>query len=103
MPVSTEGEEPLYAVRIPADLSRPDRVLGPLTARQSSILAVAGVVLWLGYQAACPFMAPLAYLAMVAPISYDGAKWPHPDGLNWPHQGGLRCLGDGLKWPHMLV
>ncbi|SEB46645.1 PrgI family protein [Amycolatopsis tolypomycina] len=32
-------------VRVPADVNRPDRVLGPLTARQLGILGVAGLLL----------------------------------------------------------
>jgi len=33
-------------VRIPADVDLPDRVIGPLTARQVAILAVSGLVLY---------------------------------------------------------
>ncbi len=32
-------------IRVPADVDRPDRVLGPLTARQLAILGVAGLLL----------------------------------------------------------
>jgi hypothetical protein len=32
-------------IRVPADVNRPDRVLGPLTARQLAILGVAGLLL----------------------------------------------------------
>ncbi|MGP3949644.1 PrgI family protein [Streptomyces sp. 7N604] len=58
-----------YATRIPADISRPDRLLGPFTARQSAIFAVAALVLYGGYWATRPFMAPLAYAALVIPIA----------------------------------
>ncbi|WP_116051494.1 PrgI family protein [Amycolatopsis palatopharyngis] len=33
-------------VRVPADVDRPDRVLGPLTARQLAILGIAGLLLY---------------------------------------------------------
>ncbi|MER6091322.1 PrgI family protein [Streptomyces bluensis] len=58
-----------YATRIPADISRPDRLLGPFTARQTAILAIAGLVLYGGWWATRPFMAPLAYVFLVIPIA----------------------------------
>ncbi|MEV0961239.1 PrgI family protein [Streptomyces sp. NPDC049910] len=58
-----------YATRIPADISRPDRLLGPFTARQTAILAVCALVLYGGYWATRPFMAPLAYAALVVPVA----------------------------------
>ncbi|MZG20184.1 PrgI family protein [Streptomyces sp. SID5914] len=57
------------ATRIPADISRPDRLLGPFTARQTAILAAAALVLYGGWWATRSFMAPLAYLALVTPIA----------------------------------
>ena len=39
-------------VRIPADVNRPDRVLGPLTARQVVLLAVPASVLYVAWTAA---------------------------------------------------
>jgi hypothetical protein len=53
-------------VRIPADIDREDQVLGPLTARQTAVLAAAALALWLGYLAT---RALLAYLALVAPVA----------------------------------
>src|SRR6266545_3656699 len=35
-----------YAVTIPADIDRPDRILAGLTARQLAILAASGAVAW---------------------------------------------------------
>ncbi|MYT32675.1 MULTISPECIES: PrgI family protein [unclassified Streptomyces] len=64
-----ESTDAPYATRIPADISRPDRILGPFTARQSAILAAAAVVLYGGWWATRPFMAPLAYAALVIPIA----------------------------------
>jgi hypothetical protein len=56
-------------VRIPADIDRDDQILGPLTARQTAILAAAALALWLGYLATRTLLAPLAYLALVAPVA----------------------------------
>ncbi|MFG2744085.1 PrgI family protein [Streptomyces chartreusis] len=64
-----ETAENSYATRIPADISRPDRLLGPFTARQTAILTVAGLVLYGGWWATRSFMTPLAYTAMVIPIA----------------------------------
>ncbi|MFE9559322.1 PrgI family protein [Streptomyces sp. NPDC006703] len=61
------GGEHVVSARIPADVSQPDKILGPLTARQTAILAVGALVLYGGYWAARPFMAPLAYAALTAP------------------------------------
>ena len=72
------GREPLvselhddipYTARIPADVGYEDRILGPLTARQTAILAGAAGVLLLGLYASRPVMPPLAYLALVAPVA----------------------------------
>ncbi|MEU6142393.1 PrgI family protein [Streptomyces sp. NPDC047081] len=64
-----ETSDGSYATRIPADISRPDRLLGPFTARQTAILAVAALVLYGGWWASRAFMAPLAYAALVIPIA----------------------------------
>ncbi|WHX17713.1 PrgI family protein [Streptomyces malaysiensis subsp. malaysiensis] len=66
----TDGyDDGLATTRIPADIARPDRVLGPLTARQTAILAGCVLVLYGGYWLARPFMPPLAYLVMVVPVA----------------------------------
>ncbi|MFD8724763.1 PrgI family protein [Streptomyces sp. NPDC059629] len=64
-----ETAEAPYATRIPADISRPDRLLGPFTARQTAVLTVAGLVLYGGWWASRSFMTPLAYAVMVIPIA----------------------------------
>ncbi|MEV8023041.1 PrgI family protein [Streptomyces sp. NPDC086554] len=58
-----------YAVRIPADVARPDQVLGPFTARQTALLAGTALLLYGGYWLARPFMDPLAYLVLVVPVA----------------------------------
>ncbi|MBL1098925.1 PrgI family protein [Streptomyces coffeae] len=62
-------DEAAAATRIPADIARPDRVLGPLTARQAAILAACALVLYGGYWILRPVMAPLAYLVMTVPVA----------------------------------
>ncbi|MEV6905263.1 PrgI family protein [Amycolatopsis sp. NPDC051372] len=52
-------------VRIPSDVDREDRVIGPLTARQLLILAGTGIVLYGGYEVTRAFV-PLAVFAIVA-------------------------------------
>lgn len=59
----------VQATRVPADISRPDRILGPFTAQQTAVIAAAAVVLYAGYWAARPFMAPVAYVALVVPVA----------------------------------
>lgn len=66
---SHDPEQAAHTIRIPADVSRPDRLLGPFTARQSAILAVAALVLYGGYWATRRFMAPLAYAALAVPVA----------------------------------
>ncbi|MEE4586392.1 MULTISPECIES: PrgI family protein [Streptomyces] len=66
----TDGyDDGVATTRIPADIARPDRVLGPLTARQTAILAGCVLVLYGGYWLARPFMPLLAYLVMVVPVA----------------------------------
>ncbi|MER6145413.1 PrgI family protein [Streptomyces sparsogenes] len=63
------NDEGPAATRIPADIARPDRILGPLTARQAAILAAAALVLYGGYWIVRPVMAPLAYVVMTVPVA----------------------------------
>ncbi|TQM05991.1 PrgI family protein [Pseudonocardia kunmingensis] len=54
------------SVRIPADVDMPDRVMGPLTARQLTILAATALLLYLAYDLTRPFLpAPLFGVAAV--------------------------------------
>jgi hypothetical protein len=56
-------------VRVPADVGRPDKLLGGLTARQLAILAVAAVVLWAGYAASRRLVPAPAYAAAAIPLA----------------------------------
>ncbi|MBL1102040.1 PrgI family protein [Streptomyces coffeae] len=62
-------DEGTAATRIPADIARPDRILGPLTARQAATLAACALVLYGGYWILRPVMAPLAYVVMAVPVA----------------------------------
>ncbi|RFU88289.1 PrgI family protein [Streptomyces triticagri] len=62
-------DDAVIPAKIPSDVAREDRILGPLTARQTAILAVTVLVLYGGFWATRPLMAPVAYLALVTPIA----------------------------------
>lgn len=55
-------------VRIPADVDRRDRLIGPFTARQLAILAATALLLYLAWMATRTVLAPLVFLAGAAPI-----------------------------------
>jgi hypothetical protein len=85
-------------VRIPADLDRPDRILGGLTARQLAILAAGGVAAWTlvrlleplaGLPAAAVLAAPLALATMALALGWrDGLPLDRlaVAGLGWWRQ-----------------
>ncbi|CAM3383519.1 PrgI family protein [Kibdelosporangium persicum] len=60
-------------VRIPADVDREDRVIGPLTARQLLILAVTGIVLYGTYTITRDFVPLVAFLIVAIPIGVTAA------------------------------
>jgi hypothetical protein len=55
-------------VRIPADVDRPDRVLGPLTARQLAILGVTGLLFYALYGATRTVLPVSLFLLVAVPI-----------------------------------
>ncbi|MFI7122688.1 PrgI family protein [Amycolatopsis sp. NPDC049868] len=55
-------------VRVPADVDRPDRVLGPLTARQLTILGVASLGLYGLYSVTRAFVPLPVFLLVAIPI-----------------------------------
>ncbi|WP_049578599.1 PrgI family protein [Streptomyces sp. SBT349] len=55
--------------RIPADVEREDRILGPLTARQTALIGAGGLLLYAGYWSLRAWVGPLAYLALITPIA----------------------------------
>lgn len=60
-------------VRIPADVDMHDRVLGPLTARQLTILTAAGAVLYLIWAATRAFVPIPVFLAVAVPVAATSA------------------------------
>ncbi|MEU3628138.1 PrgI family protein [Amycolatopsis coloradensis] len=55
-------------VRVPADVDRPDQVLGPLTARQLAILGIAGLLLYGLYSATRTFVPLPVFLIVAVPV-----------------------------------
>ncbi|MFE6611570.1 PrgI family protein [Amycolatopsis sp. NPDC057786] len=55
-------------VRVPADVDRPDRVLGPLTARQLAILGVTGLLLYGLYSLTRGFVPLPVFLIVAIPV-----------------------------------
>ncbi|MGB3444630.1 MAG: PrgI family protein [Actinophytocola sp.] len=60
-------------VRIPADVDREDRVIGPLTARQLLILATTGIVLYGTYNITRDFVPLVVFLIVAIPIGVTAA------------------------------
>lgn len=60
-------------VRIPADIDREDRVIGPLTARQLLILAVTGIVLYGVHTVTREFVPLVAFLIVAVPVGVTAA------------------------------
>lgn len=58
----SDGPAGYGAVRIPADVSRPDRVLGPATARQVAIVGGTGAGLWCVWLLMRAWVSPLVFL-----------------------------------------
>ncbi|MEV3961512.1 PrgI family mobile element protein [Nocardia sp. NPDC050193] len=56
-------------VRIPADVDRSDRLLGPFAARQLAILAVTALVLYSAWIATRAVLAPVVFLAAATPLA----------------------------------
>ncbi|MEV6256930.1 PrgI family mobile element protein [Nocardia sp. NPDC051911] len=55
-------------VRIPADVDRSDRILGPFTARQLAVLATAALLLYSGWAATRTVIAPAVFVTVAAPV-----------------------------------
>jgi hypothetical protein len=61
--------EPAERIRIPADVDREDRLLGPLTARQLAILAAAAMVLWVAWAATRQLLPVAVFAGLAAPAA----------------------------------
>jgi hypothetical protein len=62
-----------YAVRIPADVDREDRILANLTARQLAILAGTGIALYGLWTLTRTVMPPLVFLIVAVPVGATAA------------------------------
>ncbi len=60
-------------VRIPADVDLPDRVIGPLTARQVAILAVTGLVLYATWTLTRAVVPVAVFVAVAIPFGASAA------------------------------
>ncbi|WP_280422421.1 PrgI family protein [Nocardia carnea] len=56
-------------VRIPADVERSDRILGPFTIRQIAVLATTALLLYSAWLATRAVFAPLIYVVAATPIA----------------------------------
>ena len=70
-------------VRIPADVNRPDRVLGPLTARQVVLLAVPASVLYVAWSLLRGLVPLPVFAAIAVPVAAlaVAVALGHRDGL----------------------
>ena len=59
----------MNSYRIPSDVERPDRILGPLTARQLALLCAAGLVLLLIWAATRALVPVTVFAGFAAPIA----------------------------------
>jgi hypothetical protein len=59
----------MNSYRVPSDVERPDRILGPLTARQLALLAGTGLVLLLVWAASRAVVPIPVFAAVAAPIA----------------------------------
>ncbi len=62
-------EEVPMSARVPADVEKPDKIVFGLTARQTAILAVTGLVLWGLYQSTHTLVSPVVFAAVAIPIA----------------------------------
>jgi hypothetical protein len=60
-------------VRIPADVDMPDRLIGPLTARQVAILGVTGLVVYTGWSLTRALVPVPVFLALGIPLGAGAA------------------------------
>lgn len=74
-------------VRIPADVDRPDRVLGPLTARQLAFLGVTGLLLYALYSATRSVVPLAVFLVFALPVALAVTviALGHRDGIPLDH------------------
>ncbi|WP_280314842.1 PrgI family protein [Nocardia wallacei] len=90
-------------VRIPADVERRDRLIGPFTARQLAVLAATGLLLYTVWMGTRHVLAPLVFLAGAVPIAtiVTVAILTTRDGLS-ADQLLVAAIGHRLRPRHFL-
>ncbi|WP_280272630.1 PrgI family mobile element protein [Nocardia wallacei] len=90
-------------VRIPADVERSDRLIGPFTARQLAILATTGLLLYAVWMGTRTVLAPLVFLAGAVSIAtiVTVAILTTRDGLS-ADQLLVAAIGHRLRPRHLL-
>jgi hypothetical protein len=63
---------PHGSTRIPADIDVADKILGPFNARQTAILVVTGVVVWVAFMATRDLVPLLVFAVLAAPVAASG-------------------------------
>ena len=99
----TRTEEPPLRARVPADVDRPDPVLFGLTARQTVVVAVTGLLLYAGWAATRTLIPATVFLLAAAPIAAAGflTAVGHRDGI--PLDRWLHAAIRHRRSPHRLV
>lgn len=99
----TPVDEQPFRARVSADVERPDRILGRLTARQVTLLAAVAMVLWVGYVLTGRLVPPLVYLGAAAVIGAGacGIVLGRRDGLGL--DAWLAAALRHHRQPHRLV
>ncbi|GGK43759.1 hypothetical protein GCM10010124_40680 [Pilimelia terevasa] len=64
--------EPPISVRLPADVNRPDRVVGGMTWRQLVIAAVTGLLIYGAWSALATVVPPLVFAVCALPVAAAG-------------------------------
>ncbi|MGW2665943.1 TraG/VirB4 family ATPase [Nocardia tengchongensis] len=91
------------SARIPADVDRRDKLIGPFTARQLAILAVTALALYAAWLFTHTLVAPPVFVAAAVPIGalMTGLVLTSRDGLSGD-QLLVAAIGHRLR-PHRLV
>jgi hypothetical protein len=72
-----------FAVRIPADIDLPDKIVAGLTARQAAIASVATLILWAAFEATRRILPIGVFAAFAVPVALAATALVigHRDGL----------------------
>jgi hypothetical protein len=79
-----DDQDGQYAVSIPADVERDDKILFGLTGRQVAILSATGAAIWLAYAAVGQRLPLPVFAALALPVVAAGAllAWGRRDGIS---------------------